>query len=454
MIAEGQVRPLGRSTPTKALTCTAAVALMLGANRWGSYIGVSPLFLTDLLIVASVADRFVARAMYRQRPPIRVGYVPGPSTIVLAFLGYTVVRMLFSGSWTMSVTWLRDGAPYLYAALALISADAVARATPAVLERTMRWIWAALIFHLGWVCVVGPIADTSVFAAPRPLLAGGIFYGKPDIDSAILGVMAGLLLRRAVLGQRRGWAILGLVAIVYGASRSTNRAGFISLILVCAASLGYAYVASGRAPLKRLALLALIPAAALVAITILPSTTVGSRLIATVSPGDATTTAAQNAQGTTEARRLTWSGVIDWTTSDQSRMMFGAGMGVDFLEESGTLHYLEGTEYTGVRSPHDYLIGSFARLGLVGVGLILAILVNLLHRMARFRRRIAEDELLMFAALTVIAMIPVASFGVVLEAPFGAVPFWWAAGLLLALAPATSGLADHDSERFPATTAS
>ena len=134
--------------------------------------------------------------------------------------------------------------------------------------------------------------------------------------------------------------------------------------------------------------------------------------------------------------------------------MFGAGMGVDFLEESGTLHYLEGTEYTGVRSPHDYLIGSFARLGLVGVGLILAILVNLLHRMARFRRRIAEDELLMFAALTVIAMIPVASFGVVLEAPFGAVPFWWAAGLLLALAPATSGLADHDSERFPATTAS
>ncbi len=94
--------------------------------------------------------------------------------------------------------------------------------------------------------------------------------------------------------------------------------------------------------------------------------------------------------------------------SEQQRALFGAGMGVDFLAESGTLHYLEGTDYKGVRSPHDYFIGSFARLGFIGLGLIVAIIAQLARRMIRFRRRIAEDELLTFAALLVIAMIPVA----------------------------------------------
>ena len=65
----------------------------------------------------------------------------------------------------------------------------------------------------------------------------------------------------------------------------------------------------------------------------------------------------------------------------------------------------------------------------------MAVVLSLMRRAYTFRHRIAEDELLTFAALTVFAMVSVASFGVVLEAPFGAVPFWWAAGLLLALVP-------------------
>ena len=451
-MAEGRVRPDARSAPTKALTCTAAVALMVAATRWGSYIGLSPLFLTDLLILGSLVDRLMGKVIYPGRPPPRVGYSPTTSTIVLAFLAYTVLRMLLSGSWTMTVIWLRDGAPYLYAALALISGDAVARATPDALQKTMKWLWAALICHLSWVCVVGPLTATSALAQSRPFLAGGVFYGKPDIDSALLGVLAGLLLRRLFMGQRKGWAIVGLLAVAYGASNFTNRAGFISLVLTCAASLGFSYAATGRSSLRRLALVAVVPTAALIAATLLPSTTVGARLIATVQPGDSSSAAAQNAAGTAEARRLTWSGVTNWTMSDQSRTLFGAGMGVDFLAESGTLKYLEGTDYKGVRSPHDYFIGTFARLGLIGLGLMVGIIASLMLRLVRFRRRIAEDELLTFAALVIIAFIPVASLGVVLEAPFGAVPFWWAAGLILALVPEGSTPALHAVESPDATT--
>ena len=127
--------------------------------------------------------------------------------------------------------------------------------------------------------------------------------------------------------------------------------------------------------------------------------------------------------------------------SDRRERWFGAGMGIDFLAASGTLQYLEGTDYIGVRSPHDYFVGSFARLGLIGLGLLLAVVLSLIRRAYSFRKRIADDELLTFAALTVFAILSVASFGVVLEAPFGAVPFWWAAGLLLALAPVAAAAA-------------
>jgi hypothetical protein len=432
----GAYRPgtVSAAPKAKVISCTLVVALLLGASRWGSYIGVPPLFLTDALIAASLLSRFLLPRGVSDRASVRDGFRVGAPGIAVAIVVYAMLRMLFSGPYFLTVTWLRDGAPYLYVVLAILSAHGMARATPATTKRTMKWVWRALIFHLGWVCLVGPLSAASALAQSRPLFSGGIFYGKPDTDSAILGITAGLLLRRLLMGQNRRWAIVGLVAVAYGASTFTNRAGFISLVLSCVVAFGFAYSATGRLSLKRIGLVLLVPVALGIAFVALPSTTVGARLLATVEPSHATSTAQENAVGTTEARQRTWKGVITWTEDDGSRMLWGAGMGVDFLEASGTLQYLEGTDYQNVRSPHDYFIGSFARLGLVGLGLIVIAVLGLFRRMISFRKRIAEDELLVFAALTVVSLLVVASLGVVLEAPFGAVPFWWAAGILFALA--------------------
>ncbi len=99
-------------------------------------------------------------------------------------------------------------------------AHAIGRATAADVRRTTRFVWIALTFHLAWTCLVGPLSATSSLASPRTFMAGGVFYGKPDIDSAILGVTAALLLRRLLLspGRGRGWALLGLVAAAYSLS--------------------------------------------------------------------------------------------------------------------------------------------------------------------------------------------------------------------------------------------
>jgi O-antigen ligase len=300
----------------------------------------------------------------------------------------------------------------------------------------MTWVWRALVFHLVWVTLVGVVGSATTWETARPFLGGGIFAFRPDVDTAIVGVTAGLLLRRLLLGQRRFLAVCGLAMAGFALTNAATRAGYIAVMVCLVIGFGLAYAANHDKGIRRAGIIVAIPLLVFAAVETLPSTTAGDRLLATVhapnAPGASTVDAA-SALGTATARKKVWRGVITWTTASQSREIFGAGMGTDFLAESHTLQYLEGTTYQNVRSPHDYLIGSFARLGLIGLGLLVLILLRLVRQILRFRRRIAKDELLTFATLMVVALFVVASLGVVLEAPFGAVPFWWAAGILLAL---------------------
>jgi O-antigen ligase len=427
-------RPRSTSDVVRPLAGTAAVVLLVGATRWGSYIGVSSLYLTDVLVASAVVRLLLASD---RTAPVRAGFRAGASGLLVAFLGYVAIRMALSSTFVLSQVWLRDGVPYLYALLGLVSASSIARASPAALDRTMTWIWRALVFHLVWVTVAGAVGSDSLWGTARPFLGGGIFAVRPDVDTAILGVTAGLLLRRLLLRQRRFLTLCGLLMVVLALSGASTRAGYIAVMLCLGLGFGLAYAAGHSKGIRRAAIVVLVPLFVVGAWETLSATTAGDRLLATVNaPGapGATSVDATSALGTAAARKKVWRGVIAWTTDTQSREIFGAGMGVDFLEESHTLQILEGTTYQNVRSPHDYLIGSFARLGLVGVGLLLLLVVNLVRQIFRFRRRIAQDELLSFCAMLVVALFVVASLGVVLEAPFGAVPFWWAAGILLALA--------------------
>jgi O-antigen ligase len=84
-----------------------------------------------------------------------------------------------------------------------------------------------------------------------------------------------------------------------------------------------------------------------------------------------------------------------------------------------------------VRSPHNYLLNTWARLGLVGVGLVLGLMIAALRvarLVARHAPRVRDDDVL---AMLLVASIPVVAFvGVVLESPFGALPYFWALGHL------------------------
>ncbi len=424
-----------KQRPVKAVTGALAATLLLAGTRWGSYVGVAPIFLTDVLILLAVFDALIgitafgprsAGSITRSRPPLVVGL----------FLLYVLLRGALSADYAFTVTWVRDLAPFLYLGIAFVSAWSMGSADTKAKEKTMQFLWAGLIFHLVWTAVVvlGKLPETRF--PQLPLSGVHALSIRPDIDMAILSVTAGLLLRRLMLRKTKIWGILGLLLAVVTASALHSRAGLISLTLALAASYVMTFAMTPKESRKRVAMILAVPLLLAVGVAGAAQTKPGERMIATVLNTHTGTENELNAQGTERARDLTWTGVIEWTLSEPSRALVGSGFGNDFLKESGVLSYLEGTTYDNVRSPHNWLVGVFARMGMVGVALAFAVLATLVALIWRNRAGSGADELLCLASLIVLAIIPVAMLGVVLEAPFGAIPFWWAAGIVFSVGQA------------------
>jgi hypothetical protein len=84
-----------------------------------------------------------------------------------------------------------------------------------------------------------------------------------------------------------------------------------------------------------------------------------------------------------------------------------------------------------VRSVHNYAINTWARLGVIGLALVVSIIG--LAAFAAFRlatRAPNVSDLDLFAGLLVIAIPIPAMLGVVLEGPYAAIPYFWAVGYL------------------------
>lgn len=410
-----------------------AVALLVAGTRWGSYIGIRGIYLTDILLVAGIASYWVALTVPSNKPLSGYTVRSNPGLAMQAFGLYVVVRVATSSERFLSTVWIRDVVPYAYVLIAFVAASAVSRSTETARRNMMRLMWAALLFHLAWTSVV-LLGGIDTRALPRfPGAEVSIGTIRPDIDCAILGVTAALLLRKILKRECVTlYSILFVLALATLTATST-RAGFLAAALALSAAFALIYSAAQGSAAKRIGIISIVLASLVGLAVYLPNSEIGQRLIATVSPDAASAEAARRAVGTAEARDMAWDRVIEWTGDTPMRQAFGAGAGPNFIVESGASSILQGTEYRNVRSPHNYFVGLYARMGTVGVALFLGVLFALAWCVWVNRRRIGSDELLFFCTTSVIAVGVVATLGVVLESPFGAVPFWWAAGILLAL---------------------
>ncbi|AOS44595.1 O-Antigen ligase [Lacunisphaera limnophila] len=142
-------------------------------------------------------------------------------------------------------------------------------------------------------------------------------------------------------------------------------------------------------------------------------------------------------------RKVWWTNVLQETWSEGP--VFGLGFGHDlaagFLQE----YYPESAaeEFTA-RSPHNVFLTVFGRLGVAGLVVWLSICALLLVRTWRsLRRDGASLDWGLWCGLWIILVS--ATFGVVLEGPMGAVPFWIMLGLVAAPSPAEPAPASLDT---------
>jgi hypothetical protein len=433
----------GRPDATgRVLVGTSAVVLVFALSRWGTNIGVSPFFVTDALIVLGLTA-WLLRVQLKGGQPLS-GYVPKsrPTRLFGVLYAYIVLRFFTSLGNGPTFDWVRDATPFLYGVLAYVAAHSASTSTTTARQRTVKLFWFALTFHLVWVAIAVVSGNRGGIPIPFPLFGAPPFQMRPDIDAALVAVAAGLCFRQLMSGKHRFWSVAGVIVGCATVLGMGTRAGLISLFFALGISFAVTYASSHKLSPRRVLMVLMVPALLLAMAVILPQTTPGQRLMATIDSSQTATIEQVSAQGTQRARELTWARVISWTGENPLRQTFGGGFGNDFLDESGSLSYLEGTTYTGVRSPHNWFVGVYARMGLVGIVLVTLVISQIVAISFRHRVRIGRDPLLFIALLVVAAVLPVATLGVVLESPFGAVPFFWCAGLLLALAGSKAVEAD------------
>jgi hypothetical protein len=402
-------------------------AYLLATARWGSYLLPGPPYIGDLFVAALVGERLLAAARGR-RALEAVEWTIGISCGSL--LVWSSLRFFFGG---ISTNAIRDFAPYAYAVVVFLTPSrARSDEQRATLE---RWLFGALLFHAVWVTVslISPSFVTSL-----PVLGGGqsqVFQLRPDVDSTICGVLIVYCLHRVATGRQPGLSLAiaawNTVLVLDDYSRAAIAAVVAQLVLFVVLT------PAAREVVRRYSLRLLVP----VLIVLVPavayeasrsdavkrlSQASGSFLPLVPTTGDPT----GGTTGTAAARRRAWQAIEIYLEANPGRNWRGVGFGPNFLHDSGGDQLLLGGSDEDVRQPHDYLVNTWARLGLVGLGMVAIILLIGLRIAVRIGRLPGLGGVDVMA-IAIATGMPVAGFyGVVLESPFGALPFWWALAYL------------------------
>ncbi|MFM1748026.1 MAG: hypothetical protein RLZZ188_1692 [Verrucomicrobiota bacterium] len=130
-------------------------------------------------------------------------------------------------------------------------------------------------------------------------------------------------------------------------------------------------------------------------------------------------------------RMVWWRSVLDRTMSENP--WWGLGFGYDLANDFRRSYYGQSAdEDFTARSPHNFVLTVFGRMGVLGLIALTVIMAGLVRLVWRNRKNKSADGLHQqrFAlGVGAAGIFASACFGVVLEGPMGAVVFWTALGL-------------------------
>ncbi len=385
-------------------------------------LGSFPLLPAEAALLVAGAWRAVVCAFERRLPVRRDGL----NRLVLLWMVVGTARVLFDLPEYRFLA-VRDYAMVYYAAFFFIAQQMAEDA------KARRYLIGALVVALALLVPIGPAYEAfpGVFWSLVSVGGAPLIYFKGDLLNTFLGVAA-LLVFVATPRAGRKFVLPVTAAVFAYVLFGNNRAS--ALALLAAAGL-FAAARRWQFPVWHFG------AAALAGVLVIGAALftdndwaqrklagVGDRVASVIDPGGVRAYRSEESgnKGDNNRFRLVW-----WQTVARETVaanpVFGLGFGYDLAGGFVREYAPDLADEFSTRSPHNMFMTAFGRMGLVGATIWAGIFLLIIGRTLRALR--ADDE--MRAALwTAATMILVSSlFGVVLEGPMGAVPFWVLLGL-------------------------
>jgi len=372
------------------------VGLSLATGRWGAWVGLPSIgiFVIDLLILFSFFLIVV-------RDGIKLDFLS-------VALGIFLISQLVRNHEYPLIIRLRDLLPFIYLEMFLLIREHVSRIQIAYIYKILR---VSTLFSLVWNLAVG----VGLLAAiPSNSIAGvDIFSQRPDQSGfvACIGVIVwSLSLTNSPFERLMNFWILPLNLL--SLLLQPGRAGLLAL-LVSLPLLAIRLKNSPKLSKKGLVLfiftsILVIPFAAGLQ-AVLP----GDSAIKKFGILDQNGAAQLLGNSTAYGRKMGQTTLIRWTIQE-GKIIQGAGPGFEMLSQSGAIRWLSGN--ANVRYPHNWWVSLFSRYGIIGLALwIVCVIASVIG----LRREPAGSQFLTF----VVSIMAASTFGVIMEAPFGVIPF-------------------------------
>lgn len=438
---------LGWRVEAVVLATTLAVYLIgnRGIAQFTPFVDI-PLFIGELCLGFG-AIVLILRGAFERRLPFQTN---GLSLVVLLWLALGTGRVLLDVR-TFGILALRDFATVYYAGYFFLAQE-VARVERS--RRLVRHCLGASLFVLAplfasWV-YHPDFFDRFLTFRGVPLiyykgdivatmLGGGVFYFYQIAETACQrwawGALAMNFLGALFPTTRAAMVAMTLVSVLHIGAKRVRFFGVIGTLLLIAgtASVGWGIV-SNRPAHETLAYRTLE-----YALSIFDLHPFGSHRYESYDEGDAKGRPDDN-----NAFRLVW-----WKTIAQETMaeapLFGMGFGADLAGGFLSAYGLAGQSDFSTRSPHSIVFTVFGRMGLAGMAVLLALLIAMAKQTSESLRQGRKmpgggERLALYAFVWVVFIS--ACFGVVLEGPMGAIPFWTILGLVSCEPGQTKKLAD------------
>jgi hypothetical protein len=417
------------------------LAAVLIIGKGPTYLGYPPFYWGEAVLFAAIIWMLSSRSL---RMAVTRG-ITGLSVAVVLYIVLGVVLTLRSFSRWPTVDVLRDAAAWYYASLYFVGLAIGKR--PKLAQR----IWSILsrFWVLALVWGLANFISGDKLSQLGPMLAGRDYSllsnsGCELVQNMALGAF--IVLANLVRAPFR-WAAAALQVTAFaGLAAGAAVEGRGVKVGVGMAILAAVLLCLGRGRLaklqKRLPMLILVSVLALGAYA-----AISEEALARITHADRFSEISLEQRSGTAWWRVLW-----WQRLEDDVMAQNPLFGLGFGQSLGVYNpFLVGDDQTRwpVRSPHNFNMTVFARMGIVGSAawaLILVLgpgvlFVRLWKNGFRGRRyRGDRKEELLFWLAMLLATWGDASFGVLLEGPVLAVPFWFALGFAMARSVDAFGL--------------